>query len=90
MTFKRILPEDPLTDDPENWIRMGEKGSSDRFFMIVNEGEWVSGFLSYNQDFQISLGNRVFTIGDAKAETLAKLDLGYKFYKDRQDLIYFF
>ncbi|MDB9837084.1 hypothetical protein OAC51_09310 [Flavobacteriaceae bacterium] len=90
LTFNQYPPDDPQTDDPENWIRMGEIGSSDRFFMIVNEGEWVSSFSNYNQNFQVSIGDRVFTIGDAKEETLAKLDLGYKFYKDNQNVARFF
>ena len=90
LTFKQIPPYDPLTDDARNRIKIGSKEAGDRFIMSVNEGEWVSGLSSYNQDFQVSIGNRVFTIGDAKEETLAKLDLGYKFYKDSQNLIQFF
>ena len=90
LTFKRILPEDPLTDDPENWIKMGEWNSDNFFFITINEGEWVSGFTIYNKDFQVSLGDRVFTIGDAKAETLAKLDLDYEFYKNNQNAVRIF
>ena len=90
LTFKQIPPYDPQTDDAENKIKIGSKETGDRFILYVNEGEWVSSFSSYNQDFQISIGDRVFTIGDAKEKTLAKLDLGYVFHKDNQNVARFF
>ena len=90
LSFKQYAPDDPQTDDTENVIRIGDKKVGNRFSMSVNEGEWVSGFINYSQDFQISIGSRVFKIGDTKEETLAKLDLGYEFYKNKQNIIRIF
>ena len=90
LSFKRILPEDPLTDDPENWIRIGSRETKDFFMLVINEGEWVSGFTNCNSKFQISIGDRIFKIGDTKEETLIKLDLGYEFYKNNQNVVRIF
>ena len=86
LTFKQYPPDDPQTDDTQNWIKKGIWKSDDSFFLTINEGEWVSSFSSYNQDFQVSIGDCVFTIGDAREETLEKLDLGYVFHKDNQNV----
>lgn len=90
LSFKQILPDDPQTDDIQNWIRIGNYASPNFSKITINEGEWVSGFSISDSRFQISIGDRIFTIGDAKEETLAKLDLGYKFYKNKQNVIQVF
>ena len=90
LEFERVLPEDPLTDDSENWITIDDLESPNFSMITINEGEWVSGFSISDTRFQICLGDRVFTIGDSREETLAKLDLGYVFHKDNQNVVRFF
>lgn len=90
LIFNQYPPDDPQTDDTQNWIEKGIWKSNDSFFLTINEGEWVISFTIYNKDFQVSIGDRVFTIGDSREETLAKLDLGYVFHKDNQNVVRFF
>ena len=87
LSFKQIPPYDPQTDEAKNRIKVGNLGSEDRFIMHINQGEWLISFTIYNNDFQISLGNRIFKIGDSKNETLEKLDLGYVFHKDNPNVV---
>lgn len=73
LSFKQIAPDDPQTDDTQNWIEIGDWKSKDSFFLRVNAGEWVSGFSIYNSSFQVSIGNLTFKIGDDRSTTLHKL-----------------
>ena len=77
LNFTRIEPYDPETDPAQNMIDIGSSELKESFIMSIQEGEWVSGFSNYRPEFEVSLGNRVFKIGDTKAETIAKLDKGY-------------
>ena len=90
LSFKQIAPDDPQTDDTQNWITLGDYNSPNFSMITVNEGEWVSGYSINDPKFHISIGDRVFKIGDSWKETFYKLNLGIKFTMPKEYIKVFY